>query len=88
MYELIGLIAIGVLIQSAEPILLLKRLIGFKEEDYPDYSRFKRFIHRGLYCCLCSSFWIALFYFKFNLLSAAIVAVSAEYIYQKIGSGL
>lgn len=51
---------LGVLLQVAEPILMIKRYFGFKEEEYEEYSSRKRFIHRLFYCAKCLTFWVAL----------------------------
>lgn len=59
-YILLKWICISIFTQIAEPILILKRCIGFKEEDYDNYSKTKKFIHRGLYCPSCLGFWITL----------------------------
>jgi len=50
---------VGVLLQVAEPILMIKR-IAFKEEEYEEYGETKRFIHRLLYCAKCLTFWFVL----------------------------
>lgn len=77
MYEVIGLICLSIIIHIAEPILLIKRFLGFKEEDYHKKSAFLRFIHRGLYCLVCSSFWFTLI-ITGNFYTASIVAISAS----------
>lgn len=88
MNEIIYLIAIssfGALFVAAEPIILLKRYFGFKEERYDDMSKIMRFFHRMLYCALCSGFWIALALTQ-NLHQAAICSVLAEAIYKHLKS--
>jgi hypothetical protein len=45
---------------DAEPMIILKELAGFKEEDYDNYGKIKAFIHRLIYCGFCSGFWITL----------------------------
>jgi len=47
----------------AEPLIYLKRFLGFKEENYETYVKYKRMIHRAAYCAYCSSFYIALVIF-------------------------
>lgn len=79
---LLGLICVSVLFQAAEPILLIKRL-AFKEEEYDTYSKEKRFIHRGLYCALCSGFWIG-FIFTLDPIAASIVSIGSELLWKKI----
>ena len=53
-------IFIGVMITTmwinAKPMILLKRLFGFKEEE--EYGQLKSFIRELIYCALCSGFWI------------------------------
>jgi hypothetical protein len=83
MIDLIGFISIAVLFNTAEPILLLKRRIGFKEELYDTYSNNKKFFHRGLYCCMCSGFWIGLI-LTGNIFTASIISIGSELINKKI----
>ena len=83
MINLIGFICIAVLFNTAEPILLLKRRIGFKEEDYDTYSNNKKLIHRGLYCCMCTGFWIGLI-LTGDIFIASIVSIGSELINKKI----
>jgi hypothetical protein len=56
---LLGLGA-GLLWTRSEPTILLRRWLGWREEDYDTYSEIKRFIHRGLNCLPCSTFWLTL----------------------------
>jgi hypothetical protein len=81
--EILGIIAINILFQIAEPIILLKRFMGFKEEEYDKYSKLWRFIHRLLYCCACLGFWIALAISQ-SIYIAAICSIASEWIYTKI----
>jgi len=81
--NLLGLICLSVLFNTAEPILLLKRRIGFKEEDYDTYSNNKKFFHRGLYCTMCSGFWIGLI-LTGNIFTASIISIGSELINKKI----
>lgn len=74
MLEIIGLICIAVGFVKAEPAILVKRALGFKEENYYEYGKVKKFIYRAITCIACSGFWIALFY-TLNLFTAAIVMV-------------
>ena len=81
--KLIGLSCIAVLFVVAEPLILLKRRLGLKEEDYELWGEKKRFIFRLLDCVLCSGFWIGLI-FTLNILQAATVAVVAEIIFKQL----
>jgi hypothetical protein len=50
-------VGLAILFVEAEPMILLKRFIGFKEEDMgsgPIYD----FFCRLLYCSFCSGFWL------------------------------
>jgi hypothetical protein len=82
MIEIIGLACISILFVSSEPLILLKRYIGFKEEEYDNWSEEKRFIFRLITCVLCSGFWIGLL--TFSLYKAAIISILAEYIHKQI----
>lgn len=81
--ETLALICIGVLLQCAEPIILIKRAMGFKEEEYDTYSKEWRFVHRLLYCAMCLTFWVALFW-TWNLEIAAISSVGAALLHKNL----
>jgi len=83
MIYIIALACLNVLFIVAEPILLLKRYIGFKEEEFDTYTPLKRFFHKLLYCCLCSGWWLSLIISQ-NIFIAAIASILGEYIYKKI----
>lgn len=51
---------LGVLLQEAEPIIMIKRYIGFKQESYDDQTKIMKFIHRMIYCAMCLTFWVTL----------------------------
>jgi hypothetical protein len=76
LFNIIYLLGLAVLWTYSEYGILFRRYIGFKEEEYDNYSPNKRFIHRGLYCGYCSSFWIALLV-SFNFKTAVIVSLFA-----------
>lgn len=90
-YLIIGTVCLSLLFVQAEPLILLKRFFGFKEEHYDDFSKLKKFIHSLLYCVVCSGFWIGLIvgvrYIGFTysgLAFAAIVAIVAGITENKI----
>lgn len=83
MIIIIALACLNVLFMTAEPIIILKRAIGFKEENFDQYKPTKRFFHKLLYCCLCTGFWLSLIISQ-NIFIAAIASVLGEYIYKKI----
>lgn len=58
--KIIELASITVLFVESEPLILLKRYLGFKEEIIEKYTPLKRFITKLIYCNWCSSFWISL----------------------------
>lgn len=83
MIYIFALACFNVLSIVAEPIILIKRYIGFKEEEFDDYGPIKRFFHKMIYCCLCSGFWISLIISQ-NIFVAAMASILGEYIYKKI----
>jgi hypothetical protein len=83
MIYILALSCFNILFIAAEPIILLKRYIGFREEEFDTYKPLKRFLHKMIYCCLCSGFWISLI-ISHNIFMAAIASVLGEYIYKKI----
>lgn len=74
---------VGVLSIEAEPMIMIKRWIGFKEERYDDMGKIQRFFHRMVTCAMCLTFWIALI-FSLNIETAAISSVLAALIHKKI----
>jgi hypothetical protein len=80
--QIIGLSCLTYLWINAEPAIILKRMAGFKEEDYVKYSLTKKYAHKLIYCALCSGFWIGIL--SGNLYVAAIVAVVSKYLDEKV----
>jgi hypothetical protein len=61
--NILTIISLGWLFINAEPIIIIKRLLGFKEEEYETYESFiKIFLHRLIYCQVCITFWIGIIY--------------------------
>jgi len=83
MIELIGLSCISVLFVVAEPMIMIKRYLGFKEEEYDNLSKNKRMLFRLLTCAMCISFWIG-FIYTLSLYKASIISIISELIYRKI----
>ncbi len=73
---ILGLSCLGYLLVVAEPMILLRRYFGFKEEEYEKMSKWLRFFHRLNNCPKCFTFWFALIY-TFDPLTAAICAIIA-----------
>jgi hypothetical protein len=83
MIKIIALGAIGYLFVKAEPLIILKRLIGFKEENYDEYGMVKQFLFRMITCSMCSGFWISLI-ISGNVFIAAIASIVAKIIDDKL----
>jgi hypothetical protein len=77
--ELFGLCCITILFVTGEPMVLIKRHLGFKEEFYYEWKPIKQFIFRLITCCLCSGFWIGLIYTQ-SIILASIISVVSEII--------
>jgi len=58
--KILCLCSITTILVESEPIILLKRYFGFKEELIENYNRFKKFICKLIYCNWCLSFWVSL----------------------------
>jgi len=57
-----GTVCVTILFVNSEPTIQLKRLLGFKEENFNDYSKLKQTIYKLITCCMCSGFhfgWIS-----------------------------
>lgn len=83
MIEILAISCLSVLFVVAEPMIILKRKFGFREEDYEDWSYNKRLLFRLITCALCSGFWLGAI-ITLNIYKAAIISILAEYIYKKI----
>lgn len=81
MMTIISLAAISALFILAEPLIKLKHILFKSIKDYES-----TWLWRLLNCALCSGFWIGLV-FTFDLYSAAIISVLAEFIYKKLTEG-
>ena len=81
--DILFYLGLGVAFVYAEPLLYLKRFIGFKEEDYDTYNAFKRTIHRLIHCFYCSSFWVTLIASQ-SFYMAIIVSALAWFIDNKL----
>lgn len=84
--------SVGVLFVVAEPMIIVKRLLGFKEENIGKQlyknnwvNVSKDFITKLLYCCQCSGFWIT-FIMTHDPVQAAIVSFFAELLGRKINN--
>jgi len=74
MFDIMFVVGLTTLITRAKPIILLKRYVGIKEEDFDDYSRPKQLFIELISCCFCLSFWIGfiLYGFKIGVISSGI----------------
>jgi hypothetical protein len=81
MILIIKIAALSFLFVTAEPLILLKRFCGFKDEDYMKFNKTKAFIHRLINCCLCSGFWIGLI-LTGSIYDAALISIISEIIYK------
>lgn len=80
--EIILFACLGVLLQEAEPIIHIKRIL-FKEEEYDGYGKIRKFLHRMFYCSMCLTFWVALFT-TYNPTTSIISSVLSAIIHKKI----
>lgn len=76
-FNIIAIAAITYLFIESEPLILIKRFLGFKEENYNQYGKVKAFIYRLITCALCSGFWIGLM-MTHSLQHAALISLAAE----------
>jgi len=76
-------IGLSILWINAEPMIYLKRYLGFKEEEYDTYTSYKRALHRLINCLYCSAFWVTLIVSQ-SLYMAVIVSGICWFIDNKI----
>jgi len=81
MILIIKIACLSFLFVASEPLILIKRFLGFKEEDYMDYGKIKSFIYRMITCAMCSGFWIGLI-LTGSILDAALISIISELIYK------
>lgn len=63
----------------AEPTIMLRRYLGFKDEEMMSYSSPKQFIHKLINCSMCLAFWLGAFTLDLSIMAlAAIVANAIE----------
>lgn len=53
-------LGLTLLFVHSEPMIIIKRKLGFKEEEIEVYGVLKSFLTKLVYCDWCSSFWISL----------------------------
>lgn len=80
--SIIGIACMSVLFVVAEPMILIKRQLGFKEEEIGK-NPLRDFFTKLMYCGLCSGFWIA-WAITLDFKTACIISVLAEIIHRKI----
>ena len=81
-YQIIWISCMSVLFVNAEPMILLKRQMGFKEEIIGT-NPLRDFFTKLLYCCMCSGLWIGLI-FTLSFTQAVIISIVSELIDRKI----
>jgi hypothetical protein len=84
-YEIIAVSCVTLLFINAEPMILLKRWMGFREEDICGVYKVRDFFTKLLYCCMCSGFWIGLVFTQ-NFYQAVIISIISEFIDRKLKS--
>ena len=92
-WELIWISCLSVLFVCAEPLILLKRYLGFKQEEV-SYNRLKSLFTKLLYCAMCSSWYISLVILfilhphevLFNFEKSFMISILSELIYRKLMS--
>ena len=72
--NLMFVIGLSILITRSKPIILLKRYVGIKDEEFDDYNKPKQLFIELISCCWCLSFWIGfiLYGFKIGVISSGI----------------
>lgn len=84
-YQVIWISCMSVLFINAEPMILIKRWMGFKEEEMGK-NPLRDFFTKLLYCGKCSGFWLGLIFTQ-NFCQAVIISIVSELIDRKLKSG-
>ena len=82
-WTILWISCLGILSVHAEPAILFKRWLGFREEDICGVYKFHDFITKLLYCTMCSSFWIALI-ITWSLPMACVISIVANIIDKRL----
>lgn len=82
-FNIIWIACVSVLFVVAEPMIMAKRGLGFKEELIGRGNPLRDKITKLLYCALCSGFWIGLAFTQ-DVRYAAIISILSEMIHKKI----
>ncbi len=83
-YQVIWISCMTVLFINAEPMILIKRWMGFKEEEMGK-NPLRDFFTKMLYCSKCSGFWLGLI-FTLNFPQAVIISIVSELIDRRLKS--
>ena len=78
-YSIIFIASLANLFVYSKPTILLRRWIGFKDEQFDDWSKIKKFFGELITCPMCSAFWIGAYTLDIQIMAiAAIVANAIE----------
>lgn len=83
-YSIIWVSCLTLLFVNAEPMILIKRWMGFKEELMGS-NPLRDYFTKLLYCCMCSGFFIGLVFTQ-NFQLACIISIVSELIDRKLKS--
>lgn len=73
MIDILFVVGLSLLATRSKPIILLKRYVGIKDENYDNWNDIKKFLYELSSCMWCISFWIGLLFgFKIAVISSLI----------------
>ena len=76
---IIFIACLGTIWVYSKPTIMLRRWVGFKEEEYDAQSKIKQFFHELLNCSWCITFWIGIITLDIQtMVISAVVANAIE----------
>ncbi len=80
MNDIFFVVALAILATRSKPIILAKRYMGIKDEDFDRYRPGKQLLVELLSCMWCLSFWLGLFMggFKVAVISSGLAFLIDE----------
>lgn len=74
---IITIASIGTLFVYSKPTIMIRRYLGFKEEEFDTYSKIKQFFYELITCNWCSTFWLAAYTMDISTMAVAAIVANA-----------
>ena len=73
-------IGLSIILTRSKPVIMAKRYIGIKDEEFDDYNKYKQLFIELISCMWCLGFWIGfiLYGFKIGVISSGLAFLIDE----------